>query len=385
MLDWTHTNAVTLQKIGYEAALPMAKLLKDGGAPPPLRRSGLPPIAGGSNGHLEDHRYKARRGARPQHDHWPRQLRTGQSGAAVPHALPADDGHTSRCSWRRPDQCRDATAEGRGRGPMSASVHRARCRGERRCPDRPPGGGSVVRVSRARRAVHTCSRPPERAPCPGCCTSRPRNGDPEEALKRPRQHQHPRRALPSDPQQLQGVLQVRSVLPAVLAAGAPDPAASRCPRASVHGTRRKRLYNDWHRSRDGRHHADDPELPVQVRADRVQVVERPRGLERPPQLPGEFFLNAFSLQRRRSSSSSTRRRCRQRPSTRPWRCRGCTCRRSARAPSTRRGPLTIPAGSWRCTENAAADNGEASTRSSCSTPSAPTSGPTRRVSTRLSS
>jgi NTE family protein len=57
MLDWTHANAMKLQKIGHDAALPIARLLKDGGQPPPAE-GGLPPMSGASNGHLEAHRYK---------------------------------------------------------------------------------------------------------------------------------------------------------------------------------------------------------------------------------------------------------------------------------------------------------------------------------------
>jgi hypothetical protein len=51
MLDWTHENAVKLQEIGRRAAAPLARLLN-----PPAALVGA--IAGGSNGNLEDYRYR---------------------------------------------------------------------------------------------------------------------------------------------------------------------------------------------------------------------------------------------------------------------------------------------------------------------------------------
>jgi NTE family protein len=52
MLDWTHANAVKLQEIGRRAAAPIARLLR------PAAPVGVGGIAGGSNGHLEDYRYR---------------------------------------------------------------------------------------------------------------------------------------------------------------------------------------------------------------------------------------------------------------------------------------------------------------------------------------
>jgi hypothetical protein len=60
MLDWTHANAVKLEKIGHDAAVPLAGLLKQppSASPPgPRLRRRLGPIAGGSDDPLEEYRY----------------------------------------------------------------------------------------------------------------------------------------------------------------------------------------------------------------------------------------------------------------------------------------------------------------------------------------